>query len=76
LKAATTKRYYVTKEEVKERMELQGDIEEIHKITPYEHDQESDLKDMDFIITTVIDIEEQDPPIMKNKLPSDARYPK
>jgi len=58
MKAATTKRYYVTKEEIQEKLELDGDVESIHLITPYEHDQEVDLKDVDFIITTVIDIEE------------------
>ena len=58
MKAATTKRYYVTKGEVEEALELDGNIETIHKITPYEHDQEVELKNMDFIITTVIDIED------------------
>ena len=58
MKAATTKRYYVTKEEIQEKLELDGDVESVHKITPYEHDQEVDLKDTDYVITTVIDIEE------------------
>ena len=57
MKAATTKRYYVTNEEIAEKLELLGDIEDVHKVTPYEHDQEADLKEVDYIITTVIDIE-------------------
>ena len=59
MKAATTKRYYVKGSEVEIALELDGKIESIHKITPYEHDQETELKGMDYIITTVIDIEEQ-----------------
>ncbi len=58
MKAATTKRYYVKGSEVEIALELDGKIESIHKITPYEHDQEVELKNMDFIITTVIDIED------------------
>ena len=60
LKEASTKRYYVTKAELEDKLELDGDIETIHKVTPYEHDQEVELKDIDFIITTVIEIEDTD----------------
>ena len=60
MKAATTKRYYVKGAEVEEALELEGKIETIHKIKPYEHDKELELKGMDYIITTVIDIEEQE----------------
>jgi len=59
LKAATTKRYYVKTLEVEEALELEGKIEDIHKVTPYEKDQDVELKDVDFVITTVIDVEEQ-----------------
>jgi len=57
MKEASTKRYYVTSLELEEKLKLEGHIETIHKVTPYEHDQDVDLKDIDFIITTVIDIE-------------------
>jgi len=57
LKEASTKRYYVTSQEIEEKLHLEGAIETIHKVTPYEHDQDVELKDIDFIITTVIDIE-------------------
>ena len=60
MKEASTKRYYVTKAELEDKLELDGDIETIHKVTPYEHDQEVELKEIDFIITTVIEIEDTD----------------
>jgi len=60
MKEASTKRYYVTSVELQEKLELDGVIETIHKVTPYEHDQEVELKDIDFIITTVIEIEDKD----------------
>jgi len=58
MKEASTKRYYVTSDELEEKLGLDGDTETIHKVTPYEHDQEVELKDIDFIITTVIEIED------------------
>ena len=60
MKAATTKRYYLTSSELEESLELEGKIETVHKVTPYEQDQDVDLKGVDFIITTVIDIIEQE----------------
>jgi len=60
MKEASTKRYYVTSNELEEKLKLEGAIETIHKVTPYEHDQDVELKDIDFVITTVIDIEEKE----------------
>ena len=42
MKAASTKRYYVTKEEIQHDLELDGDIEGVHQVTPYERDQDID----------------------------------
>jgi len=58
MKEASTKRYYLTANEIEIKLELDGLIEDIHKITPYEHDQDTELKDIDYIITTVIEAEE------------------
>jgi len=58
MKEASTKRYYLTKTEIQEKLDIEGVIEDIHLITPYEHDQDSELKDIDFIVTTVMDIED------------------
>ena len=58
MKEASTKRYYVTNDEMQENMKLDGTIESVHKVTPYEHDQDVDLKDVDYVITTVIDIQD------------------
>jgi len=60
MKEASTKRYYVTSNEIEEKLHLEGSIETIHKVTPYEHDQDVELKEIDFVITTVIDIEEKE----------------
>ncbi len=60
MKTASTKRYYVSKDELEETLHLEGKIETIHKVTPYEHDQDTDLKEVDFVITTVIEIEDID----------------
>jgi len=68
MKEASTKRYYVTSQELEEKLHLDGSIETIHKVTPYEHDQDVELKDIDFIITTVIDIEEKEEPKINWKL--------
>ncbi len=58
MKAATTKRYYVTNGEIEQAMDLEGLIETVHQVTPYEKDQDGELKKVDYIITTVIDIED------------------
>jgi len=68
MKEASTKRYYVTSLEIQEKLHLDGDIETIHKVTPYEHDQDVELKEIDFVITTVIEIEEKEEPKVKWKL--------
>ncbi len=65
MKAATTKRYYLTSAEIEEALELEGKIETVHQVTPYEQDQDVNLKGVEFIITTVIDIEEQEEVIDK-----------
>ena len=60
MKEASTKRYYVTNEEIQHDLDLDGNIESVHQVTPYERDQDIDLRDVDFVITTVIDIETDD----------------
>jgi len=67
MKAASTKRYYLTSEEMEKALELDGKIETIHHVTPYEHDQDIELKDVDFVITTVIEIEDLDEDEAKKK---------
>jgi len=58
MKTASTKRYYVTNEELQKKLEIDGVIETVHQVTPYEKDQDVDLKDVDFVITTVIELED------------------
>ncbi len=65
MKAATTKRYYLTSAEMEEALELDGKIETVHQVTPYEQDQDVNLKDVEYIITTVIDIEEEEEKVDK-----------
>jgi len=70
LKAATTKRYYITNKELEEALELEGMIEMVHQVTPYERDQEIELKGVDYIVTTVIDVEELNLEVKKDTSPS------